>query len=100
MLKLVYYRVTDWLLGKNPQSKNVDAEFGELFVTGEDSTEILLPQLPRVIEVKFRHEHHHIPCDHHHDKLKYEVARNKHQYKLIIQWHVSTLREIDWIAYF
>ena len=100
MLKILYYKVTDWLLGRKVQEKQIDAEFGELLVQGKDCTEINLPTLPKAIEVKFRHPHQHIPCDHHHDKLQYEISRHHHQYKLIISWHVSTLREIDWIAYF
>lgn len=100
MLKILYFRVTDWLLGRKVQHKHIDAETGELLVSGKDHTEINLPTLPRIIEVKFKHEHRSIPCDHHHDKLDYEICRHEHQYKLIIKWHVSSLREITWIAYF
>ncbi len=100
ILKIAYYKVTDWLLGRKPQKKDVEVEFGELVVSGSDSTEIDLPILPRGIEVKFKHEHHHTPCDQHKDKLSYKVARNHHKYKLVIEWNVSTLREVTWIAYF
>ena len=100
ILKIIYYKVTDWVLGRKPQKKDVEVEFGELCVSGSDSTEIDLPILPRVIEVKFKHNHHHVPCDHYKDELKYKLVRNHHQYKLVIEWDVSTLREVSWIAYF
>lgn len=100
MIKFLYYRVTDWLSGKKQQSKDIEAEFGELLISGKDKAEINLPSLPRNVEVKFKDNQQHIPCDHHHDKLNHKVSRHHHQYQLIIDWHVSSLREITWIVYF
>lgn len=100
MLKLYWYRALELFSGKTSPKKNVEAEFGELLVTGRDKTEINLPYLPRVIEVKFKDREHHVPCNMHHDKLEYEICRHHHEYKLIIEWHVGNMREISWIVYF
>lgn len=87
---------------------------GELTVTGKDSTRILLAGRPREVIVRFKHEHHHVPCNpHHHDLLEYEVIfvdespREHHRlghhhhdrlFYLVIRWEVSGMREIDWIV--
>lgn len=89
-------------------------QFGELTVTGDNSTNILLSGWPREVIVRFKHNHHHVPCNpNHHDHLSYHIKSedepqhvhqrvNHHhhdrQYFLIIEWKVSGIREIDWIV--
>lgn len=95
---------------------------GELTVTGNNFTSILLAGKPREVFVRFKgelfehrdHHHHHVPCNpHHKDRLEYEVvsederavehARMLHhhhdrQFFLLIKWEVEGVREIDWIV--
>jgi|ERR1700748_3407935 len=100
LLKYTYYKLLDLLAGRKSSKKEIEAEFGDLDVSGRGEVEIDLPTLPKVIEVKFKDHSHHIPCDQHHDKLEYSLHRHHHAYKLIIKWHINSLREIAWIAYF
>lgn len=100
MLKLYFFRALEFLKGRKNTPKDVEAETGDLLVSGIGETEILLPSLPRVIEVNFKDTQIHIPCDHHHDKLEYEICKHHHTYKLIIKWHVGNFREVVWIAFF
>ncbi len=100
MIKLHIYRAIEFFKGKKNKRKNGEIEFGEILASGSNSVEIDLINLPRHIEVKFKHHEHHTPCDNHHDKLHYEFHKFQHQYRLIIKWDVGSLREISWIAYF
>jgi hypothetical protein len=87
-----------------------DFESGELIITGEDTVEIHLRDIPHHVECHFKkvpapppcdpHHHHH----HHHDKLEWEVQKTSHhhhyKYRLIISWKVAGVREILWLANF
>jgi hypothetical protein len=76
---------------------------GELVVTATGSLTIPLAGEPREVSVRFRHPHHHIPCNpHHHDKLEYQITsehlklHHDHLFFLVIEWEVSGIREIEW----
>lgn len=101
---------------------------GELTVTGNNHTSILLAGKPREVFVRFKGDlyehqdhpqsshshHHHHPCNpHHKDHLEWEVVANDEtslehsrllhhhhdrQYYLVIRWQVDGVREIDWIT--
>jgi hypothetical protein len=97
---------------------------GQLTVTGNNFTSILLSGRPREVFVRFKgngpdehHEHHHHhphPCNPvHKDKLEWEIKgvdetalqhsrflhhHHDRQYYLIIRWEVESVREIDWIV--
>jgi hypothetical protein len=86
---------------------------GELDVTGRDRIEINLGKHPPCrVMVKFKSGHHHVPCNpKHHDELRWELE-NKHnphrhdhyhhenKYVLMISWHVTDVRTIEWVAYY
>lgn len=90
---------------------------GELVVVGNDKLEIELGNRhPSRVMVKFQDHHVIVPCNpHHHDQLRWEV-KNLHQhhphdfrhdhchhndnYVLIIKWHVSSLRVIEWFVFY
>lgn len=97
---------------------------GELTVTGNNHTSILLAGKPREVFVRFKgdlYEHqghrdfsHHHPCNpHHKDHLEWEIRgedetalehsrllhhHHDRHYYLVIRWEVDGVREIDWIA--
>lgn len=96
---------------------------GQLTVTGDNFTSILLSGRPRDVFVRFKsdgpfehheHHHHHHPCNpHHKDKLKWEIKgddetalehsrllhhHHDRQYYLVISWEVESMREIDWVV--
>ena len=89
-------------------------QLGQLTVTGNNFTSILLSGRPREVLVRFKHEHHHVPCNpHHKDHLEYEVKsedesslehsrllhhHHERQFYLIIEWRVEGVREIDWVV--
>lgn len=99
-LKLFYYKTLDFLCGRTNKAKKIDAEVGELFVTGKGFTEIPLETLPKLIELKFNDHDNPVPCDNHHDKLHWELKRNHHRYILIVNWHVASVRELVFAIYF
>ena len=82
---------------------------GEIDVTGRDKVEINLGKHhPCRVIVKFKGGHHHVPCNpKHHDELRWEL-KDKHQthshhenkYVLMISWHVTDVRTIEWAAYY
>jgi len=90
-------------------------KLGELTVTGNNSTRILLDGWPHEIFVDFKKEIEHVPCNpHHHDFLEYfidcvdEDPRHHHdpghhhqnrQFYLVIKWKVSGIREILWYVF-
>lgn len=87
---------------------------GELIVTGKDSIRILLHGYPREITVRFKHDHHPVPCNPNDaDWLEYEVVHededprlhahpghhhHDRQFYLSIKWDVSGVREIVWFV--
>jgi hypothetical protein len=91
---------------------------GNLIVTGENFTSIMLSGRPREVVVRFKDEEEferrHHPCNpHHKDFLAYEVVREdetlaehhrlEHHHHdrlffLLIKWRVEGVREIDWIV--
>ena len=89
---------------------------GQLTVTSDGSTTILLTGRPREVVVRFKHEKEPVPCNpHHHDQLHYRIKsedENPHVHNklghhhhdrlfyLVIEWKVEGLREIDWIVLF
>lgn len=92
---------------------------GELTVTGEGKTEIILRGQPREVVVQFKNDHNPVPCDphhnHRHDHLHAHVRhededmREHHkpghhhhdrQFFLFIEWKVSGVREIDWFVFY
>jgi len=89
-------------------------ECGELIVSGADTIEIYLQNLPHHVECHFKKKPVPAPCDHscddddhnhhRHDKLEWEVQRFHHnfahKYRLVIKWKVSGVREILWSANF
>lgn len=90
---------------------------GELTVSGEGTTRIVLRGRPHHTRVNFKHNHHPVPCNHHHhhDELDWYVdhededPRHHHdpghihrdrQWVLVIKWEVEGVREIIWHASF
>jgi len=100
---------------------------GELTVTGNNFTSILLRGKPREVFVRFKgevfgrdehheHHHHHHPCNPvHKDHLEFEIVsddetslehsrllhhHHDRQFYLLIEWQVEGVREIDWIVIF
>ena len=92
---------------------------GELTVTGEGKTIIVLRGRPREAVATFKPDHGPVPCDphphHHHDELKIKIEhedenmREHHkpghhhrerQFFLVIEWKVSSVREIDWFVFY
>lgn len=87
---------------------------GNLTVTGNDLTIIPLRGKPRNVEVHFKFEKHHHPCNpHHHDHLHWSIRyedEDPHMHRrldhhhhdrlffLIIEWEVESVREIDWFV--
>jgi len=107
---LCYFVCGDNLQGEAMQS-------GELNVTGRDKVEINLGKHhPCRVVVRFKGGHHHVPCNpKHHDELRWEL-KNKHRphrhdrrndhchhenkYVIMICWHVTDVRTIEWAAYY
>ena len=77
---------------------------GELIVTGKDKAIIPLHGYPREVNCHFKHGLDMVPCNpHHNDELEYEVHTSHHHhggFVLIIQWHVSGVREITWHVHY
>jgi len=81
------------------------SQSGELIVTGTNSLTITLDSFPSSTKVKFKDEHHeHAPCDP--GNVDY-VSCDAHVsntvqsgFVLIIQWSVSSVREIVWHVYY
>jgi hypothetical protein len=90
---------------------------GELVVTGQGKIEIDLGRhAPKKVKIKFKDECQIIPCNpHHYDELRGKIKNHHHphrhdrrhdhcnhhdRYVLTIQWHVSNVRIIEWIAYY
>ena len=79
---------------------------GELVVIGHDEVKIRLGEKhPENVSVSFVGEQKSdcIPCNpHHHDKchwrIMHDVQNHNKDYHLIITWHVSDLRVIQWSA--
>lgn len=87
---------------------------GELTVTGIGTSLISLSGKPREVLVHFKCEVEHVPCNpHHHDKLKHKIEykdedlkehhkHHKHHphhvrlFFLLIEWEVSSIRDIEW----
>jgi hypothetical protein len=85
---------------------------GQLTVTSEGSTSILLTGRPREVFVRFKREPDPVPCNpHHHDNLHYRIkfededphvhAKLGHRHHdrlfyLVVEWRVEGLREIEW----
>lgn len=70
----------------------------ELIVVGKDSIHIDLGRRhPKLVSVRFKPSHHHRhPCNHHQDKVEAFVKRRDHLFILIIEWDVSSPRDIIW----
>lgn len=77
---------------------------GELVVSGKDSLNIHLKGLPKKVSVHFVDDCDLVPCNPHHvDFLEYEVHvshTHHHGFTLVINWHVSGVREIKWSAHY
>lgn len=75
---------------------------GELIVTGKDEAKIVLNGFPLKVRVAFKDDFSAVPCNpHHHDGLEWEVHRSIFHHSgfvLLIKWHVSSVREIEWFA--
>jgi hypothetical protein len=85
---------------------------GEIVATGKGEVEIVLgSKHPHEVEVFFADKPVHVPCDHHHDKLHWEVHNRHHHHQhdlkhehchhednfvLIIRWDVAGVRVIEW----
>ena len=78
---------------------------GELIVTGTNSITIPLTGYPAEVHAKFKHvDHEPAPCDSGNvDTLSYNVHTSNtvlSGFVLIINWSVSSVREIAWhVAY-
>jgi len=75
---------------------------GELKVSGDNFTSILLSGKPREIIVRFESHHMPIPCDCN-NQLEYQVvvdettcSYSSNQYHLLIKWQVSETKELIW----
>lgn len=91
-------------------------QIGQLTVTGNNFTSILLAGRPREVFVKFKDERHHHPCNpHHRDSLEWEIKsedesslehsrlfhhHHDRQFYLVIKWQVEGARDIDWVVIF
>lgn len=77
---------------------------GELIVTGKDEAKVALHGFPTKVKVSFKDDCDIIPCNpHHHDDLEWEVHHSVHHhggFVLVIRWHVTSVREIAWTAWF
>lgn len=77
---------------------------GELIVIGKDKAVIHLHNCPSRVVVLFKDECVIAPCNpHHHDSLEWEVFHphsHHHPSTLVIKWHVSGVREINWRVYY
>jgi hypothetical protein len=88
---------------------------GELTVSGNGTTRIILRGQPRNTRVWFKHDHNPIPCNYNDDQLNWYVdhededPRRHHdmphihhdrQWVLIISWNVEGVRDIIWSVSF
>lgn len=106
-LSLYLFLVNCWNWCKSIFGGNMDKEIvqsGEIIVVGDGEVKIDLgPELPSDIDVKFLHEKEIVPCNPEtFDELAWDIVKHHHEhghdYRLTIQWEVSEVRTIKWVA--
>jgi hypothetical protein len=70
---------------------------GCIEVTGQSHAEIMLgKRKPKKLRVHFIDDPKNVPCNCHFDRFIIDVVKTDGVYYLVIFWHVSDMRVIEW----
>jgi len=108
LLIKIYHMMNKYVFSYFKRHNWEDIQSGELIVTSKDAVEFKLGHYrPDEVIVEFKEECIVVPCNpKHHDDLRWEVIHrhcNEHhreEFYLVIYWHVSDVRVIEWVVFF